>query len=109
MHDEDEGRDHAHAHGGFFGDNTELIFSLACGVFLACGYLIEQVVAAAPGWVSLCFFGVAYFFGGYFTMREAIDNLRLGRFEIDTLMLVAAVGAATLGAFAEGALLFVPV
>src|SRR5262245_57000630 len=38
-------------------------------------------------------------------LREAIDNLKLGRFEIDTLMLVAATGAAALGAWAEGALL----
>ncbi|MFZ5692823.1 MAG: heavy metal translocating P-type ATPase, partial [Pseudomonadota bacterium] len=33
------------------------------------------------------------------------ENLRLRNFEIDTLMLVAAAGAAALGAFAEGALL----
>lgn len=38
-------------------------------------------------------------------LREAIDNLRARRFEIDTLMLVAAAGAAALGAWAEGALL----
>ena len=38
-------------------------------------------------------------------MREAIENLRQKRFEIDTLMLVAAAGAAALGAWAEGALL----
>ncbi|WP_422631414.1 trigger factor, partial [Pseudomonas proteolytica] len=35
----------------------------------------------------------------------AIDNLKLKKFEIDTLMLVAAAGAAALGAWAEGALL----
>src|SRR3546814_1320033 len=34
-----------------------------------------------------------------------LDNLRLKRFEIDTLMLVAAAGAGALGAWAEGALL----
>ncbi|MFX5622504.1 heavy metal translocating P-type ATPase, partial [Acinetobacter baumannii] len=33
------------------------------------------------------------------------ENLRLKKFEIDTLMLVAAAGAAALGAWAEGALL----
>ncbi len=38
-------------------------------------------------------------------MREAIGNLKRKRFEIDTLMLVAAAGAAALGAWAEGALL----
>ena len=37
--------------------------------------------------------------------REAYDNLKLKRFEIYTLMLGAAAGAAALGAWAEGALL----
>ena len=44
-------------------------------------------------------------FGGFFTLKEAFENLRKRRFEIDTLMLVAAIGAATLGQWAEGALL----
>ena len=48
---------------------------------------------------------LAYGFGGFYTLREAIENLRMKRFEIDTLMLVAAAGAAALGAWAEGALL----
>ncbi|MDZ4325280.1 MAG: heavy metal translocating P-type ATPase, partial [Pseudomonas sp.] len=47
----------------------------------------------------------AYFFGGFYTVGEALQNLKLKRFEIDTLMLVAAAGAAALGAWAEGALL----
>src|SRR3546814_3911830 len=51
-----------------------------------------------------CFLA-AYVFGGWFTLREAIENLRLKRFEIDTLMLVAAAGAGALGAWAEGSLL----
>src|SRR5690606_19134723 len=46
-----------------------------------------------------------YFFGGFYTVGEALQNLKLKRFEIDTLMLVAAAGAAALGAWAEGALL----
>src|SRR5690606_35086620 len=52
----------------------------------------------------LCYV-LAYGFGGYYTVREAFDNLRRKRFEIDTLMLVAAGGAAALGVWAEGALL----
>ncbi|QDV23279.1 putative cadmium-transporting ATPase [Aureliella helgolandensis] len=40
-------------------------------------------------------------------VQEAIGELIVGRFEIDFLMLVAAVGAALLGAWAEGALLLV--
>ena len=96
--------DHDHAHGGIFGPNTELIFALACGALLGIGFAIEKLVAA-PAWLPLALFLGAYFCGGFFTLREAIDNLKQRRFEIDTLMLVAAAGAAALGAWAEGALL----
>ena len=103
---EHEHADHAeHDHeGGILGSNTELIFALASGGLLAGGYLIEKFLPVPVGLPFACYLG-AYFFGGFFTLREAIDNLRLKRFEIDTLMLVAAAGAAALGAWAEGALL----
>lgn len=97
--------DHDHAHGEFLGPNTELIFALSCGALLGIGFAIEKLLPAAPGWLPTAGYIAAYFFGGFYTLREAIDNLRLKRFEIDTLMLVAAAGAAALGAFAEGALL----
>ncbi|MFD2239096.1 heavy metal translocating P-type ATPase [Aureimonas populi] len=96
---------HSHAHGGFLGPNTELIFSLACGALLAVGFGIQTLVAAAPEWLPTVLYIGAYGLGGFYTLREAIDNLRLRKFEIDTLMLVAAAGAAALGAWAEGALL----
>ena len=99
------GDGHDHAHGGVLGPNTELIFALACGTLLAIGFGIEKLVAGAPEWLPTALYIGAYGFGGFFTLREAIDNLRLKKFEIDTLMLVAAAGAAALGAFAEGALL----
>jgi cation transport ATPase len=44
----------------------------------------------------------AYVFGGWFTTKEAVTNIRQKRFEIDSLMLLAAVGAASIGAWAEG-------
>jgi len=95
------GHDHE---GGSLGGNAELIFALTCGGLLAAGYLIEKFLPG-PAWLALACYLSAYFFGGFFTLREAIETLRLKRFEIDTLMLVAAAGAAALGAWAEGALL----
>ena len=94
------GAEPAHAHGG----GAELIFALVCGALLIVGFAIEKLLAL-PSWVPLAFYLGAYVFGGVFTLREAIENLRLKRFEIDTLMLVAAAGAAALGAWAEGSLL----
>jgi Cd2+/Zn2+-exporting ATPase len=102
-HSPGDGHDHGHA--DFLGPNTELIFALTCGALLGIGYLVEKFAPAAPTWLPTACYIAAYVFGGFFTLREAIDNLRLRKFEIDTLMLVAAAGAAALGAFAEGALL----
>ena len=64
--------------------------------------------AGAPHAVSLGFYLAAYAFGGFFTLRDAVQSLWAKRFDIDTLMLVAA-GAAALGDWAEGALLLFPV
>ena len=61
------------------------------------GLLDESILTAV--------FILSGFFGGYFTLREAIDGIRNKRFEIDFLMLVAAAGAAILGKWEEGALL----
>ena len=113
-HDE-EGHDHAahdgktkghdHDHGGVLGEWGELGFALGCGAALATGFAIEKLVPTAPAWLPFALYLLAYGLGGFFTVREAYENLRLKRFEIDTLMLVAAAGAAALGAWAEGALL----
>lgn len=104
-HDHKSGDRHEHPHGGILGANTELIFSLSCGALLVTGFGIDTLVPGAPKWLPTALYIGAYGFGGFFTLREAIDNLRSKKFEIDTLMLVAAAGAAALGAFAEGALL----
>ncbi|TFI59791.1 heavy metal translocating P-type ATPase [Sphingomonas parva] len=105
---EQHGRAHEHAgehsHGGPFGANTELIFALISGGLLAAGFILSRTGAVAEIVPTGLYLG-AYLFGGFYTLREAIDSLKLRRFEIDTLMLVAAAGAAALGAFAEGALL----
>ncbi len=107
VHEEKVGgeAEHEHDHGGPLGANAELIFALACGALLGAGFTISKLWGGAPAWLALACYIAAYGFGGFFTVREAIDNLRLSRFEIDTLMLVAAAGAAALGAWAEGALL----
>lgn len=107
-HDHADGEgDHAghdHAHGGIFGEKSELIFALLAGALALAGWLIGRG-GFAPGWVPTACYVAAYVFGGYFTVKEAFENLRARRFEIDTLMLVAAAGAAALGKWGEGALL----
>lgn len=102
MQDEPD-HDHEHGSGGFL-KNRELLSSLACGGLLATGVAMEKILSVT-GNAPLACYVAAYFFGGFFTVKEAWGNLRRRKFEIDTLMLVAAAGAAALGAWAEGALL----
>ena len=92
-----------HDHGaGLFGQHGELAFAILSGLALLAGWLLETR-GALP--IALPSFIAAYFFGAFFTLLEAIGNLREKRFKIDTLMLVAAAGAAALGSWAEGSLL----
>lgn len=102
--EKEHGQGHEHEHGGLFGDKSELAFAFISGGLLLVGWLLEISTDISP-WAPWSFYLGAYFFGGYYTLREAIENILARRFEIDFLMLVAAVGAATLGQWAEGALL----
>ncbi|MDH1548361.1 MULTISPECIES: heavy metal translocating P-type ATPase [Pseudomonas] len=94
---------HSHEHGGILGMNTELIFALICGALLGAGALAGKL--GLTDRLPLILYVSAYVFGGWFTTKEAISNIRQKRFEIDSLMLLAAAGAASIGAWAEGALL----
>lgn len=93
-----------HEHGGMFGEWIELVFAVVCGGLLLAGWLFATLTTVSP-WAPLSLYLAAYLFGGFFTLREAIESIRAGRFEIDFLMLVAAAGAASLGEWAEGSLL----
>lgn len=100
----DDHSGHDHSHGGIFGPRSELIFAFLCGVFLLAGWLLERF-GEFPDWIPLACYIAAYVFGGYYTVSEAVEKIRAGKFEIDFLMILAAAGAAVLGAWAEGALL----
>ena len=100
-HDHDDAP-HDHAHDAL-GGRAELILSLASGALLLAGWLCERRVG--EGLVAWMLYGLAYLAGGIFTVREAWENLRARRLKIDSLMIVAAIGAAVLGQWAEGALL----
>ena len=95
---------HGHKHGGIFGEKTELIFAIVCGALLAIGFGLS-FIRNISSFIPIGFYIGAYFFGGFFTTKEAIEGISKGEFEIDFLMLVAAIGAAILGHWAEGALL----
>lgn len=95
---------HEHAHNGLFGERTELVFAVLCGGLLLIGWLLSVLTNLTP-WVPWGLYVAAFCFGGVYMFREAIEDILSGRFDIHVLMVLAAVGAATLGKWAEGALL----
>ncbi|SFP54811.1 heavy metal translocating P-type ATPase [Parafilimonas terrae] len=101
---EHETQAHEHSHGSMFGEKTELIFAIICGTFLALGFGLSFIESLSK-YISISCYIAAYFFGGFYTTKEAVEGISKGEFEIDFLMLVAAIGAAALGQWAEGALL----
>jgi len=105
MSSNDREENHSGHEHGKFGPSTELSFATLSATTLLIGYFLSRTEIAPS--IPLSFFVMAYFFGGFFAVLEAFENLRHKRFEIDTLMIVAAVGAAILGEWAEGALLLV--
>lgn len=103
-HDQSHKDGDSHDHSGIFGEKTELVFSLICGGLLGIGFGLS-FVGGMPAWIPLTLYLGSYFFGSYHLVQEAYTEIKAGNFEIDFLMLVAAVGAAILGAWAEGSLL----
>ena len=103
-HRHEEGDGHVHSHGGILGENTELYFAIGSGIFWLIGFILSFQAGLSQN-VTTGLFIVAFVFGGYFTLLEAIEAIRHGKFEIDFLMLVAAAGAASLGKWEEAALL----
>lgn len=88
---------------GWLAEHRELVFSGAAGLLLLTGWLAS--LGGAPHGLSLGLLLGAYATGGFYALRDAWQSLRSRRFDIDTLMIVAAAGAAALGAWEEGALL----
>lgn len=95
-----------HNHDGILGPRTELYFSLLCGVFLLTGFLFKIFGTDSQSmWVYLVPLLISYGFGGYYISIEAFEKIKKGEFEIDFLMIAAAIGAAYIGSWIEGALL----
>ncbi|HEX7973690.1 MAG TPA: heavy metal translocating P-type ATPase [Anaerolineales bacterium] len=93
-----------HGFAAWYRANWELAFSVASGLALLSGWLAGRL----PGLPQLTtgpFFLLAYFFGGYEVTRLALHALRARRLDTHVLMILAALGAAALGDYAEGALL----
>jgi Cd2+/Zn2+-exporting ATPase len=58
-----------------------------------------------PAWLPSLFYLIAYVAGGTFGVQASVESLRQRRVDVDLLMVLAALGAAVLGAPFEGAML----
>ena len=88
----------------WYQENREILFSSLAGTFLLIGWL-SGYSNNIPTSFSLALYLASYILAGHDIARHALAALRYRRFDTDLLMLVAALGAAALGSFAEGALL----
>lgn len=90
----------------WYARNKELTWSLISGLFLVLGFVGERWLGL-PQQAAIGLFLVSYAFGAWDLLRHAVEGIRERRFtfDIDLLMLLAAVGAAMLGEWAEGAFL----
>ena len=94
----------SHSHGGGLAPKLEVPLAVVAGVLLAVGLAVEKL-GLAPTPVSLGLYITAAVCGGFFAVRGAFNSVRLGQVDIETLTVLAAVGAGVLGAWFEAGLL----
>ncbi|SIQ63723.1 Cd2+/Zn2+-exporting ATPase [Alkalispirochaeta americana] len=84
--------------------SREPLFVAVSLVSLITGAVLERVLSlgAVP---TLLAYGVCYAAGGYFGLRAGLETLRNRKIDVDLLMVLAALGAAGIGAPFEGGLL----
>ena len=93
--DEDEDHDHHHV--------DEWKFQLAAAILCGVAALLAAFVLPAP--YKIVAFCVAYLAGGFYPAEEVWERLQKRILDVHFLMLAVAIGAACIGAWAEGATL----
>ena len=88
----------------WYQENREVLFSLISGLLLLIGWLGGAFLGFSV-LISTGFYLAAYVFGGWDISQHAWHAIKERHFDTDLLMVMAALGAAFLGEFAEGALL----
>ncbi len=95
-----------HSHGGGLAPKLQMTLSIVSGVLLASGFVYQHVINQSDVIVGQVVFCLAMLCAGLFPARAAFNSLKSTKLpDIETLMVVAALGAGCLGAFFEGAFL----
>ncbi|XZE18912.1 heavy metal translocating P-type ATPase [Pirellulaceae bacterium SH449] len=77
----------------------------ACFILGVAGFLLHQWKSGDGISPAIACYVMAYLAGGYSTAKSSLSSLRQGKLNVDTLMLIAATGAALLGQWGEGVVL----
>ncbi|MBE2235905.1 MAG: cadmium-translocating P-type ATPase [Anaerolinea sp.] len=81
----------------------QLILTVITALGIAVGWIGGATGLPQP-WPQVAYL-VAYLAGGYYGVRQGLAELRHGAINIDLLMILAALGAAVIGDWREGAIL----
>jgi len=95
-----------HAHGGGLAPWLQMPLAIGAGITLAVGFMLEKLAASSvPAVVPFTMYVVALVAAAIFPLRAALNAIRALQPDVETLMILAGVGAAVLGAWFEGAFL----
>ncbi|HEY3231021.1 MAG TPA: heavy metal translocating P-type ATPase [Roseiflexaceae bacterium] len=77
----------------------------ACLLTTVLGWIASSEWLGLPGWLPWVLYAIAYATGGFYSIQEAWETLKRRQFDVNFLMIIAAVGAASVGQPREGAIL----
>lgn len=98
----EEEHDHGHEHSEDW--RTLAIYATICGVLGLTGFILEKI-GGVPGWIPTVCYMLSMVAGGYDAAMDVRVMLPKGKLDIHFLMLAVALGAASIEAWEEGALL----
>ncbi|WP_209123397.1 heavy metal translocating P-type ATPase [Alkalihalobacillus sp. BA299] len=85
-------------------EHRQLFLALTSGILIAIAWTFDQF--STPTYLTVCLFLFAYIIGGYYKAREGIKEfIEQRKFSVEILMILAAIGAAWIGYWMEGAIL----
>jgi Cd2+/Zn2+-exporting ATPase len=84
--------------------STSFWLSLVCLLALLAGWL-GPVTGLLDEQTARWIFMISYLAGGYYGVKEGFEELKEGKASIDLLMILAAIGAASIDQWMEGAIL----
>lgn len=83
-------------------DRAELVFAAITLVAMILGFILDRLGLTPLSWAA---YGLGYITGGAYGLRAGLESLRSRAIDVDLLMILAAIGAAIVGAPFEGVML----